>query len=324
MLLILSDAFDAHADRVASKLSRVGIKYFRLNLDIESLLKTKMTFDNQQWFIKTPFASVSSTDVSCVWLRKYFVELSLQEKERLKSIDFKIWRNEFNATLLGLYAALKPLAWLNPISNAIKGDNKYYQMQLASKVGLIMPRTIVSNDKAKLVEFAHSQNDEVIFKLLNQEMYPADKNGAMQGIYANRITTQQLDKFSTNGENPLMLQEYIQKAYEVRYTVVGKQHFVCKIESQKSQLAREDWRRYELSKTPHAPITPPPQIAQKVDVLLAKMGLEFGALDFIVTPSGEWVFLEINCGGQWLWIEDLAGLDISGGIVEWIKGHCLS
>lgn len=324
MLLIISDIFDAHADRVIVRLEELGIAYFRLNLDVESLLKTLMTFDGAVWNIKTPNGNFVSSHISCVWIRKYFVELSLQERAKLNSVDFKIWKNEFNATLIGLYISLKSLPWLNPISNAIKGDNKYYQMSVANTLDLKMPRTIVSNDKAKLINFAKSCDGDIIFKLLNQDLYEVDKNGSMQGIYANRIKIENLEKFSIKGENPIMLQEYVIKSYEVRYTVVGSKHFACKIQSQQSKIACEDWRRYDLSKTPHLPITPPLQIKQKINKLLKTMGLEYGAIDFIVTPQNEWIFLEINCGGQWLWIEDLSGLNISGGIIEWVKMHLYS
>jgi hypothetical protein len=37
---------------------------------------------------------------------------------------------------------------------------------------------------------------------------------------------------------------------------------------------------------------------------MVTMDLAYGALDFVVQPSGEWVFLEINAGGQYGWIED--------------------
>ena len=39
MVLILSDRFDAHADVVISKLRKVGVPYFRFDLDVESLKK---------------------------------------------------------------------------------------------------------------------------------------------------------------------------------------------------------------------------------------------------------------------------------------------
>jgi glutathione synthase/RimK-type ligase-like ATP-grasp enzyme len=39
--------------------------------------------------------------------------------------------------------------------------------------------------------------------------------------------------------------------------------------------------------------------------LVKKLGLEFGALDLIVTPDNEYVFVEINPNGQWAWIQQL-------------------
>jgi D-alanine-D-alanine ligase-like ATP-grasp enzyme len=37
-----------------------------------------------------------------------------------------------------------------------------------------------------------------------------------------------------------------------------------------------------------------------------RLGLRFGALDFLVRPDGTHVFLEINPNGQWAWIEQVA------------------
>lgn len=312
MLLILSDRLDTHADRVISKLT---IKYFRLNLDVKSLLKTIITFENGVWKICFNGAEISSYEITAVWLRRAYAELTLEEQKLSQNdTNFKIWLGEWNSTLTGLYTSLKHLFWLNNISNALKGDNKYYQMQLAKEIGFEMPKTIVSNNKKDLVNFTKLHKD-VIVKLMRQDLYE-DESGKACGFYTNRINLDKIESFGNTDENPIILQNYIQKAYEVRYTVVGNKHFVCKIESQKSKIANEDWRRYDIAQTPHLAINPPKEIKEKVDLLMAKMGLAYGALDFIVTPDGKWVFLEINCSGQWLWIEDLTGLEISLAIAN--------
>lgn len=44
--------------------------------------------------------------------------------------------------------------------------------------------------------------------------------------------------------------------------------------------------------------------------------LRFGAFDFIVTPAGEVVFLEVNPSGQWLWLDRVAGLAISDAMAD--------
>ena len=46
------------------------------------------------------------------------------------------------------------------------------------------------------------------------------------------------------------------------------------------------------------------------------MGLRYGGADLIRTPEGDWVFLEINPGGEWRWVQQYAGLDVSGALAE--------
>jgi D-alanine-D-alanine ligase-like ATP-grasp enzyme len=43
---------------------------------------------------------------------------------------------------------------------------------------------------------------------------------------------------------------------------------------------------------------------------MQRMNLCFGSLDFIVTPEGEHVFLEVNPVGQFGWIVEQTGLAI--------------
>lgn len=316
MVLIITDSFDVHADVVIKKLKEQRIPFFRLNLDVESLKKVYISYKNFIWKIRVNNTEISSDQFTCVWCRRSFVELSLQE-QRYTDIDFKIWKNEWNKTLLGLYNTLKNRHWLNPLRKAYKGENKYYQLEIAKNIGFDLPDTLITNDKKCVEEFVVKYN-KVLFKLMSQEVYELGENN-FKGLYTNVISKEDICNFSECEENPIVLQEYIDKKYEVRYTVVGKEHFVCCIDSQASEKAKEDWRRYDIENTPHYKIEPPKEVQKKVNVMLEILGLEYGALDFIVSPEDKWVFLEINCMGQWLWIEQLTGMPISDAIVKWIK-----
>ena len=75
---------------------------------------------------------------------------------------------------------------------------------------------------------------------MSQEFYQMD-DGTFKGIYVNQVSYNELLEFNDTSENPIVLQEYIDKAYEVRYTVVGKEHLVCKIESQNSKNCQYSW-----------------------------------------------------------------------------------
>ncbi|MCB0631593.1 MAG: hypothetical protein R2824_24045 [Saprospiraceae bacterium] len=316
MILILTDRNDIHADRVIEEIRKYDLSYIRFNLDVDSLKTTIVIFENNYWKVKTENGQFNSKDISCVWCRRTYVELLLEESYD-HSPSFRIWKGEWNKTLLGIYVDLANVPWLNPYRNAYSAENKYRQIALAKSLKLKMPVTIVSNDRDELLGFAR-KHEKVVIKLMHQDFYKTGDE-KYKGLYVNIISPDELQDFKTIGENPIVLQKYIKKKFEVRYTVVGEKHFVCKIDSQKSSIANIDWRRYDLPNTPHSIVNPPDDIRVKVNLMMKEFGLEYGALDFIVTPEDDWYFLEINSMGQFLWIEDLTGLKISAGIAYWLK-----
>jgi glutathione synthase/RimK-type ligase-like ATP-grasp enzyme len=48
------------------------------------------------------------------------------------------------------------------------------------------------------------------------------------------------------------------------------------------------------------------------------LGLNYGAFDFVVTPDGDWVMLECNPAGQWLWLERETGIPIAAALAEFL------
>jgi glutathione synthase/RimK-type ligase-like ATP-grasp enzyme len=315
MILILTDKNDAHANYVIEKIKNQNLPHVRLNLDVESLKNTIVKYQNGVWDIAQNNKKINLSSIKCIWNRRTFVELLLDE-EYNQTVDFKLWKNEWNKTLLGIYSSLRHIKWLNPWRKSYEAENKYLQMELALKNKLDIPQTIVTNSKAAVLSFAEAHTN-VALKLMHQDFYKQEN--VYKGLYVNKLKIEDFKKFSETKENPIVLQEYIDKDFEVRYTVVGQRHFVCKIESQKSKQTKIDWRRYDIPNTPHSIITPPKKIKFRVNALMKDLGIEYGALDFIVNKSNNWVFLEVNSMGQFLWIEDLTGLQISNEIISWMK-----
>ena len=62
-------------------------------------------------------------------------------------------------------------------------------------------------------------------------------------------------------------------------------------------LFRSAWTPYVL----------PDDVATRLLQLAARLGLSYGAADFVVTPDGRHVFLEINPAGEWFWLDDVFG-----------------
>src|SRR6185295_16367444 len=116
--------------------------------------------------------------------------------------------------------------------------------------------------------------------------------------------------------SPLILQEYVPKHVELRVTVVGGEIFPAEIESQGSARSRDDWRRYDLARTPYRRHTLPADVAERLLGVVRAFGLCYGAIDLVLTPDGRYVFLELNGNGQWLWIEDLTQMPIADAITS--------
>ena len=72
------------------------------------------------------------------------------------------------------------------------------------------------------------------------------------------------------------------------------------------QLLLNAWKPYQL----------PKDVERKLLKLMAYFGLNYGAIDIIVTPDGRHVFLEVNPVGEFFWLEHCPGLPISQAIAE--------
>ena len=142
-------------------------------------------------------------------------------------------------------------------------------------------------------------------------------------IYTSPVTEAHADCFDSIAYAPCLLQRHIPKRLDVRVTVIGASVFAVAIRSQDHPEARNDWRRGSTLQLAHELHALPSPIEQLCARLVRELGLAFGAIDLVLTPDGEYVFLEINPNGQWAWIqqicpkvplrETLADLLIGGG-----------
>jgi hypothetical protein len=57
-------------------------------------------------------------------------------------------------------------------------------------------------------------------------------------------------------------------------------------------------------------------LAERCIALLARLGFVFGCFDFVVTPEGRAVFLEVNQMGQFLFVEEYTGLPLLDAFAE--------
>jgi MvdD pre-ATP grasp domain len=195
---------------------------------------------------------------------------------------------------------------------------KTTQLLHAARLGFEVPRTLVTTDPDRLLDFYCEHDGRIISKVLEQfGTYAGDDDFCR---FTEPVSTRDLGHVDDMSLSPVIVQPYVDKALELRVTVVGSRVFATEIHSQKSNHARLDWRRYDLKTTPHRPHDLPVHTANRCVRLVEELGLCYGALDLVLTPDGRYVFLEINPAGQYRWIEKATGLPISEALCDLLLG----
>lgn len=216
--------------------------------------------------------------------------------------------NESAAALEGFLDALHHAHWVNNLQRQRDAENKQRQLRLAARAGLRVPRTLVTNDPIAARQFFAETEGETVAKLLRPLAVSMD--GAEPFVYTNRIREEDLAGLEQLRHSPMVFQELIPKAYELRVAYVGGETFTGALYTS----GHTDWRRVAPEECHWQNAELPTEITSSLHLLMSELGLVFGAVDLICTPSGEHVFLEVNPGGEWGMLEHDLGLPISEAI----------
>lgn len=314
-ILIYSSEYDPHVDIVLDRMSEVGIDAIRLNtqsipelakinLDIEHMGMNSITLIDSN-------KSFSLDTIKSVWWRRptnFSIDHQLSVTEKAFS------EIELNAVMKSIFNSLD-CYWISHPDNLRMANNKYEQLIRAKSIGFRIPGTIISNIKSNLVKFYEKHNKSVIFKVLSDPSLGSTyfvneyiKNPSFQmpeTVSVARTTLlddEILSRYTDTQVLPVLFQEYVHKKYEIRATVIGDKIFSAKIDSQKHEeaAAHVDWRFYDVEMEP---IEMPERINEMCIKLVKSYGLNYGALDLIYSETDEYVFLENNPNGQFIFIE---------------------
>ena len=191
-------------------------------------------------------------------------------------------------------------------------------MAIIFMINMLIPNTCFSNTKKRIIDFTKDFSDIVLKPLHSYSLwYSADKTYT---LYTTKVKSEMLRDIPEESfcQTVNFCENYIEKKYEVRVTIMGKYIFSCKLDSQAQEddTGKIDWRQGYDYNIRHELITIPQNIECFCRRFLNHLNLHFGCFDFIVTPKDEYVFLECNPNGQWGWIEDELGIPMSEAIID--------
>jgi MvdC family ATP-grasp ribosomal peptide maturase len=316
IVLLLTHSADFYTvDRVAEELSRRGVRSVRVDTDgfpAQLELTSSLGPGGDEVVLRTAAGELRGEDVRSVWLRRLVsprLDESLEPDWRESCVRES--RAALEGFLDGLRAAGCP--FINPLGVEQAG-NKLRQLRLALAQGLEVPPTLVTNDAERVRSFFARVRGRMVAKM--QTPLTQSMAGGQPFVYTSAIGPEDLDELEGLRHSPMMFQERIDKAHELRVAVVGERCFVGAIDASRSVEGQVDWRRSRPGEVHWEKGELPPEVAERLVRLVAELGLVYGAADFIVTPEGRHVFLEVNPGGEWGMLEKDLGLPIAAALAD--------
>ncbi|HET7287597.1 MAG TPA: MvdC family ATP-grasp ribosomal peptide maturase [Pyrinomonadaceae bacterium] len=315
VVLLLTHSGDFYTiDLVSQTLARRGVRPIRFNTDLfPSCVKISARAGDERaaHLFTEAGEQISTAEVRAVWARKLWSpRMSDELDERYRSMCI----GESAAALEGFLDALNDARWVNDLQRQRDAENKQRQLRLAARAGLRVPRTLVTNDPAAARKFFAETEGQTVAKLLRPLTVSMD--AVDNFVYTNRVREEDLAGADALRHCPMVFQELIPKAYELRVAYVAGEVFAGALDASGSSRGHTDWRRAAPEECHWRTVQLPTEVASGLQSLMSELGLVFGAVDLICTPSGEHVFLEVNPGGEWGMLERDLGLPISESIAE--------
>ncbi|HYH09562.1 MAG TPA: alpha-L-glutamate ligase [Thermoanaerobaculia bacterium] len=312
MIVVVSHAEDPHATRVLDLLGRAG--HETLLLDLADLPeRATLTFDYGRNGARPAIDyRVEGRVVDLAHARSAWYRRPQHPTLTAVGANADAWSfvaNEWQEATHGLWQLLE-VPWMNPPAADDVAGRKALQLRVARALGLRTPRTLVTSDPDAARAFIEREGvGRTIFKTFS----------CTHQVWRETrlVREEELAKIDSVRLSPVIFQEYIPASADLRITIVGDRIFPAAIDARGTDYEVDF--RMSLGQSRVEACTIPRDVEERLFAMMRRFGLIYGAIDVRRTPEGEHVFLEINTGGEFLFIEDRTGQPIAQAVADWLS-----
>lgn len=307
-VLIFGSQDDPHVKRVVGVLDQLGREHVNFDVHAEAFRPRLLLSLNDTESRRAAIKDTLSLDhIEAVWWRL--------KPPPIASHGMPFSEREWYLAVDSLASMLSQARWMNLRSVDQRLRHKALQLQAAAAAGFDTPPTLITNDPIAVLDFLESRGSAVVYKCLSYF-----HGGTDRALYTTALSADMVRQRARNiAAAPGIYQPMLEKRYELRITIVGTEIFAVRIDSQSRDDTQIDWRRNPLD-VPYRAVHLPFQFARALVDFHLSQSLSFGAYDFVVTPEDRYIFLEVNSVGQWLWLEEEVGLEISKSVASFLHG----
>lgn len=294
---------DVGADYVVRELGARGVNVVRLNTERAPDWRLRIE-PGLAWEVRSPSRSLTATECAGVWWRR--IELPARpagvEDGEAQALG-RQWRTFF----AGLETVPGP-RWVSSPAAIDVAENKARQLTAARGVGLLIPDTVWTNDRAAAERLIDTE-DAAVVKSVATAYWETD--AVPHFVFARTANAKYLPEAESFAGAPVCFQLPITPKDDVRVTVVGDRYFAAAREAGVNDPL--DWRLGDDTRW-HA-IEIPEDVGLRCTELTTRLSLRFSGIDLARDAAGTYWFIELNPNGEWGWLE-ASGLPIAAAIAD--------
>jgi ATP-GRASP peptide maturase of grasp-with-spasm system len=290
MILIISqDKREVTTNQVIDWLFYFSANFTRIN-GIDLYLNSLMEFSEN---LDVEISNCNLKHVNVVWFRRWYSMSNFQAiylKNSRKVLNYNI--NSFLRAENRVHSEFFIGHFGDKVINGNKftGVNKLVVLNCALKIGLKIPRTKVVT-KIRDID----KESKWITKAMSEAPFLNYGNKTFVGY----TTDFNIMECGTDNIHPSLIQEKIEKEFEIRAFLLNQDIYSMAIFSQASEMTKTDFRNYDNSKPNRmCPYLLDNEISIKLIQLAKQLGLSTGSFDLVMSKEGIVYFLEVNPEGQ--------------------------
>lgn len=310
MILVVSYPQEEHADAVVNYLSEAGRDVKRIDMaEFPYHSSVEMHWNNgdppRYALHRADGTSLDMASIRVAWWRRvrpYTIDPAIRDVEMRAFAE-----SETAQAIGGMFDGLV-CRWVNPRAADDAAHRKPYQWTVAQKIGLSIPRTLVTSDPAAARDFIKAMAPRrVVFKPFLATLQSWRETRIIDATDVERLDLVRLA--------PVIFQEYIDGA-DLRVTMIGDKIFAAEIDARATSYPFD--MRMVIEEAILRPVDLPDRLSIALLKLQRRLNLDYGAIDLRRTEDGDYYFLEVNPAGQWLFVEERTGLPIARAMANYL------
>lgn len=302
--LIIGDRNDSHVEAVVAVLEALGVEP-PLMVDAPKLTTTPYTVTADH--LTVDGITIETNNQGRGWLRRYAPTLwgAGTVAGGLESA-----RKRAFLSLVGSLSRTGNRQWLTTLESMLAAEDRLHQLHVVAGRGHRTPRTAVTSE---LADARRILGDAFVVKPLANGYYNTEDGP--RAVFTAQLKPDDFDHVDF-ADAPFVVQEMIATVEHLRVVTVKDRAWAASLNADGRPL---DWREQDEAHSEWQPVHAPDVCAAALDVA-AHLRVGYTSQDWVRDRADHPVFLDLNPGGQWLFLPDEVSAPVTDAIAMHLAG----